>query len=243
MLLGLAIRDIVLIDRLELAFAPGLSVLTGETGAGKSILLDALGLALGARADAGLLRRGCRPGQRDRRIRSAPAPSRRAPFSPSRASRSKAIFCSAGRSAPTAAAAPSSTTSPWASACCARSATGWWRSSASSSSMACWIPRPMARCWTPMAATIRAGVAAAWRAWQEASAARAAAEAEIEAARRDEEYPAPCRRGAGRDQARARRGSGPGRAAQPDDASRQARSRRWRRRWRISAASAAARPC
>ncbi|HEX4570167.1 MAG TPA: DNA repair protein RecN [Dongiaceae bacterium] len=58
MLLGLAIRDIVLIDRLDLAFAPGLSVLTGETGAGKSILLDALGLALGARADAGLLRRG-----------------------------------------------------------------------------------------------------------------------------------------------------------------------------------------
>src|SRR5262249_51951169 len=58
MLPGLATRDIVLIDRLDLAFAPGLSVLTGETGAGKSILLDALGLALGARADAGLLRRG-----------------------------------------------------------------------------------------------------------------------------------------------------------------------------------------
>src|SRR5579885_2277640 len=58
MLLGLAIRDIVLIDRLDLAFAPGLTVLTGETGAGKSILLDALGLALGARAEAGLLRRG-----------------------------------------------------------------------------------------------------------------------------------------------------------------------------------------
>jgi len=58
MLLGLAIRDIVLIDRLELAFAPGLTVLTGETGAGKSILLDALGLALGARAEAGLLRSG-----------------------------------------------------------------------------------------------------------------------------------------------------------------------------------------
>src|SRR5262249_58473675 len=58
MLPGLATRDIVLIDRLDLAFAPGLSVLTGETGAGKSILLDALGFALGARADAGLLRRG-----------------------------------------------------------------------------------------------------------------------------------------------------------------------------------------
>src|SRR3954465_1970566 len=58
MLLGLTIRDIVLIDRLTLAFRPGLCVLTGETGAGKSILLDALGLALGKRADASLVRPG-----------------------------------------------------------------------------------------------------------------------------------------------------------------------------------------
>src|SRR5438067_12787741 len=58
MLLGLAIRDVVLIDRLSLAFRPGLCVLTGETGAGKSILLDALGLALGRRADASLVRPG-----------------------------------------------------------------------------------------------------------------------------------------------------------------------------------------
>jgi DNA repair protein RecN (Recombination protein N) len=56
MLLGLTIRDVVLIDRLSLAFRPGLCVLTGETGAGKSILLDALGLALGRRADAALVR-------------------------------------------------------------------------------------------------------------------------------------------------------------------------------------------
>src|SRR5687768_16024062 len=56
MLLGLTIRDVVLIDRLDLAFGPGLCVLTGETGAGKSILLDALGLALGARAETGLVR-------------------------------------------------------------------------------------------------------------------------------------------------------------------------------------------
>ncbi|HLY45449.1 MAG TPA: DNA repair protein RecN [Stellaceae bacterium] len=58
MLLGLTIRDVVLIDRLALAFRPGLCVLTGETGAGKSILLDALGLALGRRADASLVRPG-----------------------------------------------------------------------------------------------------------------------------------------------------------------------------------------
>ena len=58
MLLGLTIRDVVLIDRLSLAFRPGLCVLTGETGAGKSILLDALGLAIGRRADASLVRPG-----------------------------------------------------------------------------------------------------------------------------------------------------------------------------------------
>src|ERR1700742_660699 len=58
MLLGLTIRDVVLIDRLSLAFRPGLCVLTGETGAGKSILLDALGLALGKRAESGLVRSG-----------------------------------------------------------------------------------------------------------------------------------------------------------------------------------------
>src|ERR1700761_8580999 len=58
MLLSLTIRELVLIDRLDLAFPPHLSVLTGETGAGKSILLDALGLALGSRAESGLVRKG-----------------------------------------------------------------------------------------------------------------------------------------------------------------------------------------
>ena len=58
MLLGLGIRDIVLIERLHLSFGDGLTVLTGETGAGKSILLDSLGLALGARADSSLVRQG-----------------------------------------------------------------------------------------------------------------------------------------------------------------------------------------
>ena len=58
MLSGLSIRDVVLIDRLDLSFPSGLCVLTGETGAGKSILLDALGLALGSRADQRLVRPG-----------------------------------------------------------------------------------------------------------------------------------------------------------------------------------------
>ena len=58
MLTALSIRDVVLIERLDLAFGSGLTVLTGETGAGKSILLDSLGLALGARAEAGLVRTG-----------------------------------------------------------------------------------------------------------------------------------------------------------------------------------------
>jgi DNA repair protein RecN (Recombination protein N) len=58
MLTSLSIRDVVLIESLDLEFGPGLGVLTGETGAGKSILLDALGLALGARADSGLVRQG-----------------------------------------------------------------------------------------------------------------------------------------------------------------------------------------
>ena len=58
MLRQLAVHNVVLVEQLDLEFEPGLGVLTGETGAGKSILLDALGLALGARADTGLVRSG-----------------------------------------------------------------------------------------------------------------------------------------------------------------------------------------
>jgi len=60
MLTTLSIRDVVLVDALDLEFENGLTVLTGETGAGKSIILDALGLALGARGDAGLVRHGAK---------------------------------------------------------------------------------------------------------------------------------------------------------------------------------------
>ena len=63
MLSALSVRNIVLIDQLELTLDKGLTVLTGETGAGKSILLDALTLALGGRGDASLVRAGCESGQ------------------------------------------------------------------------------------------------------------------------------------------------------------------------------------
>src|ERR1700732_625765 len=63
MLARLSIRDIVLIERLDIDFLKALAVLTGETGAGKSILLDAFALALGGRGDASLVRHGVEQGQ------------------------------------------------------------------------------------------------------------------------------------------------------------------------------------
>ncbi len=62
MLAALSIRDFVLIEKLDIVFEEGLTVLSGETGAGKSILLDALGVALGARGDGGLVRNGAEKG-------------------------------------------------------------------------------------------------------------------------------------------------------------------------------------
>ena len=63
MLTALSVRNIVLIDQLDLSLDAGMTVLTGETGAGKSILLDALALALGGRGDATLVRAGAESGQ------------------------------------------------------------------------------------------------------------------------------------------------------------------------------------
>ena len=85
MLARLSIRDIVLIDRLDIDFAPGLSVLTGETGAGKSILLDAFALALGARGDVALVRQGADQGQVTAAFELPPGhPARMAPTTSSR---------------------------------------------------------------------------------------------------------------------------------------------------------------
>ncbi|MCS6945078.1 MAG: DNA repair protein RecN [Sutterellaceae bacterium] len=73
MLLSLSIRNFVLVDELELEFAPGFTVLTGETGAGKSILIDALLLALGERADASVVREGAARADVAAEFRASPA--------------------------------------------------------------------------------------------------------------------------------------------------------------------------
>ncbi len=75
MLKNLTIRNLAIIDALELEFGPGFTVLTGETGAGKSILIDAIGLAMGTRADAGLVRAGQEKSEISARfdLRNAPA--------------------------------------------------------------------------------------------------------------------------------------------------------------------------
>jgi DNA repair protein RecN (Recombination protein N) len=133
MLTGLSIRNIVLIEALDLAFPGGLGVLTGETGAGKSILLDALGLVLGDRADAGLVRAG-----EDQASVTAtfefdrlPDPIRHAlaeadveiePGEPLIVRR-RLRAANAGMLA--GAARPLSTTSRWAWRCCAKSRRRW----------------------------------------------------------------------------------------------------------------------
>ncbi len=77
MLIQLAIRDYAIVDTLDLELAGGMTAITGETGAGKSILLGALGLCLGERADAGSVRHGCERADLSARFDIASLPAAR----------------------------------------------------------------------------------------------------------------------------------------------------------------------
>ncbi len=187
MLLGLAIRDIVLIDRLDLAFAPGLSVLTGETGAGKSILLDALGLALGARADAGLLRRGAAQASVTAEFDLPP----RHPAAALLAEQGLEVegnlllrrqIGADGRSRAFI------NDQPVGVGLLRQIGDGLVEIVGQFEQHGLLDPATHGEMLDAHGGHDTAGTAAAWRAWQEASAARAAAEAEIEAARRDEAF-------------------------------------------------------
>ena len=151
------------------AFGPGLTALTGETGAGKSIILDALGLAAGARADAGLVRRGAEQAQATAIFALAPDhPVWAYLEDKGLAFDADEDWCCAASSAPTAARAPSSTTRRPASRCCANWAPCCWRCTASTRPWACWTRAPTARCSTPSAAARRnARLRQAWRALRE----------------------------------------------------------------------------
>src|SRR5471030_2043187 len=115
MLAALTVRDIVLIEQAALEFAPGLNVLTGETGAGKSILLDSLGLAIGTRGRAGV-RPGAAQGSATAIFDPAPGHASRALLT-EQPCRRKARSCCAAAWPPTANPAPSSMTRRWALAC------------------------------------------------------------------------------------------------------------------------------
>src|SRR5687768_6274719 len=78
MLRALSIRDYVIVERLDLEFAAGFTALTGETGAGKSILVDALALALGGRADPGAVRAGAQRAEVSADFETAALPAVRA---------------------------------------------------------------------------------------------------------------------------------------------------------------------
>ena len=117
MLAALTVRDIVLIEQAALEFAPGLNVLTGETGAGKSILLDSLGLAVGGRGRAGV-RPGAAQGSATAVFEPPHRHARPCAAARSRRCRPRARSCCAAPWPPTAAPAPSSMTKRWAWACC-----------------------------------------------------------------------------------------------------------------------------
>ena len=114
MLQALSIRDMALIETAELDFRPGLNVLTGETGAGKSILLDCLGFVLGWRGRGGEVRPGAAAGEVVALFAVGPGPSRHGASSPRPACRRPATGARSSSSAapppPTAAGRPGSTT-------------------------------------------------------------------------------------------------------------------------------------
>ena len=190
MLIGLGVRDVVLIERLDLAFGPGLTALTGETGAGKSIILDALGLATGARADAGLVRRGADQasataifalGSRPRRLVDA---GREGPRLHARRRPGPAPHAGRRRPLPRLRQRPAGQRRR----CCASWARCCWKCTASTRPSACSMPPPTARCSTPSAAC-GARLAACAEAWSAlARGARAGARRWHDAAR-------PLRRG------------------------------------------------
>ena len=225
MLARLSIRDIVLIDRLDLELACGLSVLTGETGAGKSILLDAFALALGARGDASLVRHGCAQGQ----VTAAFDIDRRHPVSrPAQGQR----HCRGRRTDPAPRAAcrrahPRLRQRPAGERrrCCGRSAPGWWKSTASTT-IALWsMPPRIGGCSTPMPvsrpmphASRRCG-----RRGAHAEQAVAAHRAEVERARARGRLAAPCGRGTHSARPAADRGNRTRRTPRDADAKREGR--------------------
>ena len=150
MLRRCAIRDMVLIEAAELRFRPGLNVLTGETGAGKSILLDCLGFVLGWRGRADLVRAGRRAGRGDRGVRPRPGPPRAARCSPRRGlPRGRRADPAPHRRAPTGASRPGSTTGASPPRRCARCPTRWSSCTASRTTAACSTRAAIARCSTP----------------------------------------------------------------------------------------------
>ena len=133
MLHRLAIRDFVIVDALEIELGAGLTVLSGETGAGKSILVDALQLALGGRGDAGVVREGASRAEITAEFDAPPSLAAwlaEAGFEAD-ATTTPAGCCCAGRSTRKGRAAPGSTAAPPPPRSCARPARRWSTSTAS----------------------------------------------------------------------------------------------------------------
>jgi DNA repair protein RecN (Recombination protein N) len=134
MLRRLSLRDVVIVAELELELGPGFTVLTGETGAGKSILVDALQLALGARAEATLVREGARRAEVSAEFDSPP--SLRPWLEEAGFAVDDVLLLRRRRPAPTAprpaaAAAPGSMAARPRWRNCAKPPTTWWTSTAS----------------------------------------------------------------------------------------------------------------